>query len=95
MSRTDGATGSRATNTTAGASRILVVDDEPNIVELVSMALRSGVAVETAADGREAIAAVGRFNPHLIVLDVMLPDIEGFEVAGGSARSAPACPSSS
>ncbi|HEY3829650.1 MAG TPA: response regulator transcription factor [Solirubrobacteraceae bacterium] len=82
MSRTDDPTGSRATHTTAGASRILVVDDEPNIVELVSMALRfQGFLVETAADGREAIAAVGRFNPHLIVLDVMLPDIEGFEVA--------------
>jgi two-component system OmpR family response regulator len=68
--------------TSAEASRVLVVDDEPNIVELVSMALRfQGFTVETAANGRAAIAAVSRFKPHLIVLDVMLPDIEGFEVA--------------
>ena len=64
------------------AHRVLVVDDEPNIVEVVSMALRfQGFAVETAGTGREAIAAVTRFKPHLIVLDVMLPDMEGFDVA--------------
>ncbi|HEY0515964.1 MAG TPA: response regulator transcription factor, partial [Solirubrobacteraceae bacterium] len=63
-------------------SRVLVVDDEPNLVEVVAMALRfQGFTVETALTGREAIAAVGRFKPHLMVLDVMLPDIEGFEVA--------------
>jgi two-component system OmpR family response regulator len=62
--------------------RILVVDDEPNIVEVVTMALRfQGFTVEGAASGREAIAAVASFKPHLIVLDVMLPDMEGFEVA--------------
>jgi len=63
-------------------NRILVVDDEPNIVEVISMALRfQGFAVDTAGTGREAIAAVTRFKPHLIVLDVMLPDMEGFDVA--------------
>jgi two-component system OmpR family response regulator len=62
--------------------RVLVVDDEPNIVEVVTMALRfQGFEVETAATGREALAAVSRFKPHLMVLDVMLPDMEGFEVA--------------
>ncbi len=62
--------------------RILVVDDEPNIVEVVAMALRfQGFAVEAAGTGREAIAAVSSFKPHLIVLDVMLPDMEGFDVA--------------
>jgi two-component system, OmpR family, response regulator len=67
----------------AGAdNRILVVDDEPNIVEVISMALRfQGFAVETAATGHEAVATVTRFKPHLMVLDVMLPDMEGFEVA--------------
>ncbi len=66
----------------ATGSRILVVDDEPSIVEVISMALRyQGFEVETAATGRDAIAAVARFKPHLLVLDVMLPDIEGFEVA--------------
>jgi len=62
--------------------RILVVDDEPNIVELVSMALGfHGFAVEGAADGREAIAKAASFKPHLMILDVMLPDMDGFEVA--------------
>jgi two-component system OmpR family response regulator len=66
----------------ADGARILVVDDEPNIVEVVAMALRyQGFAVETAASGHEAIAAVSRFKPQLMVLDVMLPDMEGFEVA--------------
>jgi two-component system OmpR family response regulator len=62
--------------------RILVVDDEPNIAEVVTMALRyQGFGVHTAGTGREAIAAVAEFKPHLLVLDVMLPDMEGFEVA--------------
>jgi two-component system OmpR family response regulator len=67
---------------TTASSRVLVVDDEPSIVEVISMALRfQGFDVETASTGHEAIAAVSRFQPHLMVLDVMLPDIEGFEVA--------------
>jgi two-component system, OmpR family, response regulator len=62
--------------------RVLVVDDEPNIVDVVSMALRyQGFAVASAATGAEALAAVTSFRPHLILLDVMLPDMEGFEVA--------------
>jgi two-component system OmpR family response regulator len=62
--------------------RVLVVDDEPNLAEVVTMALRfQGFEVQTAASGREALAAVHRFKPHLMVLDVMLPDMEGFEVA--------------
>jgi two-component system OmpR family response regulator len=66
----------------ADSHRVLVVDDEPNIVEVVTMALRfQGFSVETAATGREALAAVASFKPHLIVLDVMLPDMEGFDVA--------------
>jgi two-component system, OmpR family, response regulator len=62
--------------------RVLVVDDEPNIVDVVSMALRfQGFSVESAGTGADAVSAVGAFHPHLIVLDVMLPDMEGFEVA--------------
>jgi two-component system, OmpR family, response regulator len=66
----------------AETHRVLVVDDEPNIVDVIAMALRyQGFAVESAATGAEALAAVGSFRPHLIVLDVMLPDMEGFDVA--------------
>jgi two-component system OmpR family response regulator len=62
--------------------RVLVVDDEPNIVDVVSMALRfQGFTVESAGNGADAIAAVSSFKPQLIVLDVMLPDMEGFDVA--------------
>ena len=62
--------------------RVLVVDDEPNIVDVVSMALRfQGFGVETASTGEEALARVNAFRPHLMVLDVMLPDMEGFDVA--------------
>jgi two-component system, OmpR family, response regulator len=62
--------------------RILVVDDEPNIVDVISMALRfHGFEVESAGTGADAIAAVGSFRPALMVLDVMLPDMDGFDVA--------------
>src|SRR2546421_9465846 len=62
--------------------RVLVVDDEPNIAEVVTMALRfEGFAVHTAASGRDALSAITSFKPHIVVLDVMLPDIDGFEVA--------------
>ena len=62
--------------------RVLVVDDEPNIVDIVSMALRfQGFSVESAASGADALSAVEAFRPDLMVLDVMLPDMEGFEVA--------------
>jgi two-component system, OmpR family, response regulator len=62
--------------------RILVVDDELNIAELVSMALRyAEFEVELAGSGREALAAFERFRPHALILDVMLGDVDGFEVA--------------
>jgi two-component system OmpR family response regulator len=64
------------------ALRVLVVDDEPNIVDVISMALRyEGFAVASAASGAAAIASVAEFKPHLVVLDIMLPDMEGFDVA--------------
>ena len=63
------------------SQRILVVDDEPSIVDAVATALRyEGYEVDEAAAGREAIEAVRRAEPDLIVLDWMLPDIEGIEV---------------
>ena len=62
--------------------RILVVDDEPHITELLAMGLGyQGFDVERAATGREALDAVARQAPALIVLDVMMPDLDGFEVA--------------
>src|SRR3954465_12522955 len=68
--------------TAAEAHRVLVVDDEPNIVDVISMALRfQGFDVESAGTGADAIAAAAAFKPELIVLDVMLPDMEGFDVA--------------
>jgi len=65
-----------------GGVRVLVVDDEPNIADVISIALRyNEYEVETAADGAGALRAVAEFRPQLIVLDVMLPDLDGFEVA--------------
>jgi two-component system OmpR family response regulator len=61
--------------------RILVVDDEPSITELLSTALRYlGYQVTTASTGMAALDAAARTSPDLVVLDVMLPDIDGFEV---------------
>jgi two-component system OmpR family response regulator len=61
--------------------RLLVVDDEPTITELISTALRyEGFTVNVAATGRTALARVADWHPALIVLDVMLPDLDGFEV---------------
>ena len=61
--------------------RALVVDDEPAISELVSMALRyEKFEVRTAASGRAAVAEAKDFSPDIIVLDIMLPDFDGLEV---------------
>ena len=62
-------------------ARLLVVDDEPNIRELLSTSLRyAGFEVTAAANGREALDAAEEFQPDLAVLDVMLPDMDGFPV---------------
>ena len=61
---------------------VLAVDDEEHITELVAMALGfNGFEVERAATGRAALTAVEKRRPDLIVLDVMLPDLDGFDVA--------------
>jgi two-component system OmpR family response regulator len=61
---------------------VLVVDDEPSIVDVVSMALRhQGYEVVVADTGTRALTEVRDWRPHAMVLDVMLPDMEGFEVA--------------
>jgi two-component system OmpR family response regulator len=66
----------------AAEPHVLVVDDEEHITELVAMGLGyNGFEVERVASGRAALDAVERRRPDLIVLDVMLPDLDGFEVA--------------
>jgi two-component system, OmpR family, response regulator len=63
-------------------ARLLVVEDEPNILELLSASLRlAGFEVATATGGFEALQAARRHAPDLVVLDVMLPDMDGFDVA--------------
>jgi two-component system, OmpR family, response regulator len=63
------------------SARILVVDDEPSIVDAVATALRyEGYEVDEATTARDALAAVARAEPDLVVLDWMLPDLEGIEV---------------
>ncbi|MEV4145680.1 response regulator transcription factor [Amycolatopsis sp. NPDC049691] len=62
-------------------TRLLVVDDEPTVRELLSAALRfAGFRVTSAATATEAVAAATEEPPDLVLLDVMLPDLDGFEV---------------
>jgi two-component system, OmpR family, response regulator len=73
--------GGTSENDSRPLARVLVVDDEESITQLVATALRyEGFDVEIAASGRTALAAATSFRPHLVVLDVMLPDLDGFEV---------------
>jgi two-component system phosphate regulon response regulator PhoB len=67
--------------TPAATERILVVDDEPDIVALVAYHLaKAGYRVATAANGHDALAAARRERPALLVLDLMLPGMSGFDV---------------
>nr|WP_182354327.1 response regulator transcription factor [Flaviflexus huanghaiensis] len=67
--------------TMSSEAKILVVDDEPSIRELLSASLSfAGFEVRMAADGHEAISQVSFVHPDLVVLDIMLPDMDGFEV---------------
>lgn len=66
---------------TTPEARLVVVDDEPNIRELLSTSLRfAGFEVHAAADGAGALQLVRDLEPDLVVLDVMLPDMDGFQV---------------
>ena len=61
--------------------KVLVVDDEPNIRELVEVALKfHGCAVAVSASGKDALHQAETYEPDLMILDVMLPDMDGFEV---------------
>jgi len=68
--------------------KILAVDDEKHIVRLVQVNLeRAGYTVITANDGKEALEKVNEENPDLVVLDVMMPYMDGFEVLQNLRRS--------
>ena len=73
--------------------RVLVVDDEPTLSELLAMALRyEGWEVRTAADGSSAVRAARDYRPDTVVLDVMLPDFDGFEVLRRMRGESPEVP---
>lgn len=86
-----GRTGLRRTD--GGPVRVLVVDDESSLTELLSMALRyEGWEVRSAGDGAGAVRAARDFRPDAVILDVMLPDMDGLTVLGRLRRELPAVP---
>ena len=77
----------------SGEARLLVVEDEPTILELLSGSLRfAGFAVLTAASGAEALRVAAASRPDLILLDVMLPDGDGFDVIRSIRSGGPRVP---
>jgi two-component system OmpR family response regulator len=72
----------RAVTEPGQPTRVLVVDDEPDIVFVIATALKhAGFEVDSAGSGRAALAKIAQARPDVVVLDVMLPDMEGFDVA--------------
>jgi two-component system OmpR family response regulator len=66
---------------TAAPARILVVDDEQSITDFIALGLRhEGFDVQTAADGHAGLRAVDEFKPHLVILDLMMPRMDGWEL---------------
>src|SRR5438876_416073 len=62
-------------------ARVLIVDDEPMVLDVLARyLLREGFDVDTAADGEQALATFARTSPDLVVLDLMLPRVDGLEV---------------
>jgi two-component system, OmpR family, response regulator len=79
--RTLSTLGSRMNAAPTPEARLLVVDDEPNIVELLAASLRyAGFEVDVARTGTEALEVARRIRPDLLVLDVMMPGLDGFDV---------------
>ena len=70
------------------SQKILIADDEPNIlISLEYLMQREGYSVSVARDGEEALAAILRDRPALVLLDVMMPKKSGFECARRCART--------
>ncbi|MBI4607940.1 MAG: response regulator [Candidatus Rokubacteria bacterium] len=65
-----------------GPPRILIVDDDPNLLSVLveALSLDSGYKVEAAQDGYEGLIKVGTFRPHVLVLDLRMPGLDGFQV---------------
>ncbi|MPM21972.1 Sensor histidine kinase RcsC [bioreactor metagenome] len=75
---------------TSRGIKILLVDDEPNILEFLEMGLlNEGYRVRTALDGMTAVTIADQFEPHIVVLDVMMPDMDGYQVTA-TLRQMPA-----
>jgi two-component system OmpR family response regulator len=82
-----------STTATAAEARLLVVEDDPNIVELLAASLRfAGFEVATAVDGQQALRTAREFRPDLMVLDVMIPGVDGFEVVRRLTSEGHRCP---
>lgn len=76
-------------NQSAEAAKILIVDDEPNIVLAIEFLLqRQGYRTEKAYDGLQALEMVADFQPDIVILDVMMPGLNGFEL-GQKIRQMP------
>ncbi len=81
VTRPAGAAGPALRRADGSPVRVLVVDDEPTLTDLLAMALRyEGWEVRTAAAGRDGVRAAREFLPDAVVLDVMLPDLDGLDV---------------
>ncbi|MER8234790.1 response regulator transcription factor [Streptomyces sp. NPDC101490] len=94
-SRTSTRSGTRADLLRADgtAVRVLVVDDEASLAELLSMALRyEGWQVRSAGDGTAALRTAREFRPDAVILDVMLPDVDGLSLLGRIRRELPDVP---
>ncbi|MFC9592846.1 response regulator transcription factor [Streptomyces sp. NPDC056944] len=75
------------------AVRVLVVDDEASLAELLSMALRyEGWQVRSAGDGAAALRSAREFRPDVVILDIMLPDVDGLSLLGSIRRELPDVP---
>ena len=70
--------------------KILLVDDEPDILEIIRFNLEKvGYQIKTASNGLDAIKVSKKFLPHLIILDVMMPDLDGMETCERLRRAIP------